>query len=188
VYTRENLWAIPSADYSRVVFEAVDPMAELALVTYTYNRGIWGFCGTGTMAKMDQVVTSTDVVNDFGLQAMFNHVLQIRAIVVAMNAETANVYDAQLTWDEIELFMNQAVRKYYGRGYPTKDEWFTMMQDLKVVFDALAVHWGGDTISYRYDFLTFLRVMKHYLKTPTIPRPTTTNWRFRVEAIDSKCQ
>ena len=58
-----------------------------------------------------------------------------------------------------------------------------MLADVRVAFDVLASHWGGDTIRYRYDFLTLLRVVKAHLKTPTIPGPTTEYWRFITESI-----
>src|SRR6185503_16777406 len=45
-------------------------------------------------------------------------------------------------------------------------------------FTALSAHWGGSTISYRYDWLTLLRVAKQYLDT-SAPIPVSTefsNW------------
>jgi len=182
VSTRENLWALKDGDYSRIVFDAVDPMAELGVITYTYNRGIFGFCGTGIMGSLDDFVKSKDTITDYGLTGVNFHVPSIRAITMAMNSETTNVYDAELTWGEVDAFL-QVVHMFYARGYPTKTEWAGMRKDVKGAFDALATHWGGNTVRYRYDFLTLLRVLKQHLKTPTVPRPTTEYWRFIAQNI-----
>jgi hypothetical protein len=180
VATRETLWAFQRGEYGRIVFDAKDPMAELGVITFTYNRGIGAFCGTGVMGNLDAFVASDDTISDFGLIGFAEHVPSIKAITMAMNAETENVYDEKILWSDVTDFMTM-MRRFYGRGYPSDGEWNAMLDDLKIAFDALAVHWGGDYISYRYDFLTLLRVFKHHLKTPTIPRPTTYYWRFLID-------
>jgi hypothetical protein len=154
VTTRETLWAFKKGEYGRIVFEAKDPMAELGVITFTYNRGIGAFCGTGVMNKLDDLVASSDVVTDFGLIGHAEHVPTIKAIVEAMNADTEHLYDVKLTWEEIETFINSVIRNYYGRGFPSGSEWNSMLADVKAAFDVLSKHCNENAISYRYDFLT----------------------------------
>jgi hypothetical protein len=51
-----------------------------------------------------------------------------------------------------------------------------MMADVQRASNVLAAHWDGRTVSFRYDFLTLLRVAKQYLPQPYNPRPTGSNW------------
>ncbi len=182
VVTRETLWASHNGDYGTLVADASDPWAELAMITFTYNQGIYGFCSTGVMDDLTAALASTDLAADYNLDGVNDHVRTIREITDAMNQETDNLYDAQIEWTEVEEFLG-VVRMFYGRGFPTDPEWDLMVQDMHAAFDLLAEHWGDDTISYRYDFLTLLRVLKHHLKKPTVPRPTTIWWRDRVMGL-----
>ncbi|MBN2804856.1 MAG: hypothetical protein JXR91_17300, partial [Deltaproteobacteria bacterium] len=80
VATRETLWAFQRGEYGRIVFDAKDPMAELGVITFTYNRGIGAFCGTGVMGNLDAFVASDDTISDFGLIGFAEHVPSIKAI------------------------------------------------------------------------------------------------------------
>jgi hypothetical protein len=55
-----------------------------------------------------------------------------------------------------------------------------MTADVQRAFNVLAAHWGGNTVSFRHDFLTLLRVAKQYLPQPYNPRPTGPDWFFRI--------
>jgi len=179
VVTRETLWASHNGDYGRLIEQASDPWAELAMITYTYNQGIYGFCATGVMDDLDAAIAAPDLAAAYGLDGVNNHVATIREITSAMNQEVADRYDAQLTWSEVEQFL-EVIRMFYGRGFPTDENWNLMVEDVSRAFAVLAEHWGGGYVSYRYDFLTLLRVVKQHLKKPTVPRPTTDFWRDRV--------
>ena len=85
VVTRETLWAVNRKDYNRLVFEAIDPWAELSIITYAYNRGIYGLCGIGLFADIDQVVISDNVAEDWDLSGFGDHVAQVNGIVKTMN-------------------------------------------------------------------------------------------------------
>ncbi len=98
----------------------------------------------------------------------------------SMNAATDDIYDARLSWEDIELFM-AGVRKFYSNNVPDTDEWDAMKQDVKKAYTLLADHWDDENVSYRYDFLTLVRVMKHYLPEPSIPRPTGEDWYYQIK-------
>src|SRR6185295_11455911 len=65
----------------------------------------------------------------------------------------------------------------------------SLWTDVQCAFNALAPHWGGGHISYRYDFLTILRVAKQYLDL-AMPIPTSgefTNWVAAHSTSASAC-
>jgi hypothetical protein len=183
VVTRETLWVWLKDNYRDVVFKAKDPWCELSMITYAYNRGIYGFCSKHLFNDMDKLLNSTDVNSDFGLDGVGNHVPQINGMVENMNRAVDHLYDTKLTWDDIKAFFD-AIHFIYGRGVPSDDEWKAMLEDVKRAFDVLALHWGDNTVSYRYDFLTLMRVARKHLPDPTNVRPTSQTWLDRSKSKD----
>jgi len=181
VVNRETYWASPAnkGAYERIVFEAKDPWAEMAILTFGYNRGVYSLCGTGVFENIEKTLASNDVMTDNNLIGVAKHVPTVKAIIEAMNKATDRLYNPELSWADIELFFS-TIRVFYGRGVPSDAEWTLMMEDIHKAFDVLADHWGGDFVSYRYDFLTLLRVALRHLPKPTNPRPTGKKWRDRV--------
>ncbi len=181
VVNRETYWASPknAGGYKRLIRDGADPWAELAVMTYTYNRGPYSICGTGLFENIDTAVLSTDVINDYNLKGVAEHVPTIKAITQTMNAAVDNRYDTPLTINDIRRFFD-AIRTFYGRDVPDNGQWTAMMDDVERAFYVLAEHWGDDTIRYRYDFLTLLRVAQKHLPKPLNPRPTSRKWRERV--------
>ena len=181
VVNRETYWAAPDnkGNYGRLVRQGADPFGELAMMTFTYNRGVYSICEKNIFVDMPKALASKDLINDFGLIGFADHVPTVKAITQAMNEAVDRRYDAQLTFADIERFMG-VFRTFYPHGVPTDEEWDAMLLDQKRAFDVLAQHWGGDTVSYRYDFLTLLRVALHHLPKPTNPRPAGFEWLERV--------
>jgi len=177
VVTRETLWAALGDDYYDLVFNAVDPWAELSAVTFVYNRGIYSLCPTGFFDDMDVTLTVPNTADHFGLAGVGDHVPQINGMVWNMNQAVDRLYDTELTFDEIEAFFS-AIRFIYARAL-TDDEWTAMLADVHRAFDVLAAHWGGGHVSFRYDFLTLLRVAQEHFPPPTNVRPTSQEWKDR---------
>ncbi|MCK9523542.1 MAG: hypothetical protein M0R76_10970 [Proteobacteria bacterium] len=182
VVTRETLWASQGDNYHRMVFEAKDPWAELSIITFAYNRGIYGFCSQKLFSDMDRLLNAPNVGREYGLGGFADHVPQINGITANANAETKNIYDAQLSWPDIEAFF-AAIHFIYGQGDPTPEQWQKMLDDVHAAFDILKQHWGGETISYRFDFLTLMRVAQKHLPNPTNVRPTSQTWKERATQL-----
>jgi len=80
---------------------------------------------------------------------------------------------------DVNTFLTQ-LREFYGNGVPNDSDFNAITADVQRAFNVFAAHWGGNTVWYRYDFFTLLRVAKQYLPQPYNPRPTGCNWYFRV--------
>ena len=178
--TRETMNAVPADDYLNFIHQIKDPWGEQAINAFAYNRGINSLFLTHLFtANRNQALNSQDIAADFGLAGFGSYVATVRAITDAMNNNTANTYDAMLTFADITTFFTQ-LRKFYGNGIPSDSDFNAMMADVQMAFNVLAAHWDGRTVSFRYDFLTLLRVAKQYLPQPYNSRPTGSNWYFLV--------
>ncbi|MCX7745480.1 MAG: carboxypeptidase regulatory-like domain-containing protein [Clostridia bacterium] len=180
VVTRETLYGVRGVNFTDFINQAKDPWAEYALVDYAYNRGTASFFGLGVFgSKRQEALNATDITSVFGT-GFGDHVPQIKHAMIDMNGDTSNIYDGKVTWTEMENFFTE-LRKFYARGVPSDAEWTAMKNDVHKAFNVLAQHWGGSTISYRYDFLTLLRVAKQYLPQPCNPRPTGADWYYMIK-------
>ena len=175
VITREFLWAEFGDDYNALVYDAIDPWAELSVITYVYNQGYNTICGTNVFADMDVTLNTEHVGEYFNLTGVSDHVAQINGMVWNMNQAVDHLYDAELTYEEIEIFFN-SMRFIYAQAM-TDDGWTAMLSDIHNAYEVLAEHWGGGYVSFRYDFLTLLRVAQEHLPEPTNVRPTSQTWK-----------
>ncbi len=178
--TRETMNAIP-VQYVQFMQQAKDPWAEMACVTYAYNRGINDFYSKKIFTtNRTQALASTDLVTDFSMGGFAAHVPTVRAIITATNADTSMIYDEWITWADMTTFLAK-LRTIYARGVPPDAEWSAMTADVQRAFGVLDDHWGGGRVSVRYDFLTLLRVARQYLPKPANPRPTGPDWYYQVK-------
>lgn len=178
--TRETLNAVKGVGYNEFIKNANDPHAEFNIVTFAYNRGISNFFAKKLFTdNRNMALASQDLCETFNMGGFAAHVPTVRTITEAMNNDTSDIYDAQLSWQEMEAYFAQ-LRKFYGRQVPSDQEWNAMEADVKRAFDILSAHWGRDTVSFRYDFLTLLRVAKAHLPE-TNPRPTGEHWYYLVK-------
>jgi len=177
--TREYLNAIFN-EYNMFMDNAADPWAEFSIVDYTYNRGATDFLSYKLFStNKAAAIASKDIVTDFSMGGFASHVQTVRAITEAMNKSLYNIYDAKLSLADMDILYAR-LRMFYGRGIPTDADWTAMKADVTRAFNVLAQHWGGTTVSLRYDYLTLLRVIKQYLPKPFNPRPTGSNWYYQV--------
>ncbi len=184
--TREFLNAIP-VNYTAFMDSAADPWAEMACVTFAYNRGVWNLLARGIFeTHRDSALRSTDIIRDFGLGGYADHVPTVKAITDAMNRDLHDVYDAAITWQDMGILFAK-LRTFYGREVPPDSVWNRMIWDVHRAFDILAERWGGTHASCRYDYLTLLRVAKEYLPAPHNPRPTGADWYYWVTNYNPVC-
>jgi hypothetical protein len=94
------------------------------------------------------------------------------------NGSASSIYDSQITWANVESFFwgdNAGPPLTMGTGgllmhFSLSNAQLTALYNaLQCAFTVLASHWGGGTISYRYDWLTMLRVAREYLPTVNTP-------------------
>ncbi|MGL4772262.1 MAG: chitinase N-terminal domain-containing protein [Clostridium sp.] len=184
--TREFLYAIPANKFAEFVRDANDTWAEYVLVDNAYNRGVYGLLQRNLFTThREQALKTTDLNEEFDLGGFASHIETIKSIIIAMDQETQEVYDAKITWDMMENYFEE-LRLYYGRGIPSDSEWTAMKADVKRAFDILAKHWGGNSISYRYDFLTLLRVAEQYLPENKQPAPSSASWIEQIVSANNQ--
>ena len=178
--TRETLNAIPAADYVNFIHQIHDPWGEQSVLAFGYNRGINSLLPMHIFTtNRAQALASTNIANDFNLAGFASYVQQVQTMTDALNNDTSQTYDAQISWSDMQTFFTQ-LQKFYGNGVPDSATFSAMQNDTQRAFNVLAQHWGGSTVSYRYDFLTLLRVMKQYLPQPYNARPTGANWYYLI--------
>jgi hypothetical protein len=177
--TREYLNAIYNG-YNNFMDSTADPWAELSIVDYAYNRGTGDFLNYKLFtANRAKAIASKDIVADFSMGGFADHTQTVRAITDTINKALKNIYDARISMADMNVLFDR-LRMFYGRGVPSDSQWNAMKADVGNAFNMLAQHWGKSTVSYRYDFLTLLRVVKEYLPQPYNPRPTGSNWYYQV--------
>ncbi len=178
--TRETIYGVP-VDFNEFLRQAADPWAEFAITTFAYNRGVSNFFAKKVLTTHRQrALSANDISEEFDMGGFASHVPTVRAIVAAMNKDTRDVYDAELGWTDMQT-MFQELRMFYRNGVPSDGQWNDMLADVKRAFDVLKKHWGGNTVSFRYDFLTLLRVAKEHLPKPYNPRPTGDDWYYLLQ-------
>ncbi|HDQ71446.1 MAG TPA: hypothetical protein ENN19_05040 [Chloroflexi bacterium] len=181
--SREQLNAVPDIGYNAFMANAQDPWAELEILSFAYNRGMGSLASKKLFSdNREQALNVPDIVEAFEMGGFASHVPTVRAVTGAMNAETNDIYDAEITWADMEHFLSK-LRTFFANGEPSDAEWNQMTQDVHRAFDVLAAHWGGSHVSFRYDFLTLLRVMKQYRPLPYHPRPTGQDWYYQVQNL-----
>ncbi|MBN1067613.1 hypothetical protein DVW02_06370 [Clostridium botulinum] len=182
--TREFLYAIPKNNFEDFLKESKDPWAEFVLIDNAYNRGVFGLLQKNIFTKeREKAIQSTDLSKDYQLGGYASHIDTIKTIINEMDKTKNNIYDEKLTKSDIDKYLDE-LRKFYQNGTPTDDEWNAMTNDVHKAFDVLSKHWGDDTISYRYDFLTILRVAREYLPNISNPAPSGASWVDQVSSAN----
>lgn len=184
--TRELLYAIPNNEFDKFIKDANDPWAEFVLVDNSYNRGVYGLLQRNLFTThRAQALATKDINAEFGLSGFADHIENIKNIITEMDKETQNVYDAKLTWPMVENYLNE-LRVFYANGVPSDAEWTAMEADVKKAFDVLSKHWGDGTVSFRYDFLTLLRVAEAYLPENKQPAPSSASWIDQINSANNQ--
>nr|5XSV_A Chain A, Chitinase [Thermococcus chitonophagus]5XSV_B Chain B, Chitinase [Thermococcus chitonophagus]5XSV_C Chain C, Chitinase [Thermococcus chitonophagus]5XSV_D Chain D, Chitinase [Thermococcus chitonophagus]5XSW_A Chain A, Chitinase [Thermococcus chitonophagus]5XSW_B Chain B, Chitinase [Thermococcus chitonophagus]5XSX_A Chain A, Chitinase [Thermococcus chitonophagus]5XSX_B Chain B, Chitinase [Thermococcus chitonophagus] len=176
---RELLYAAVGDKYNEFLRLAKDPWAETEIIDFGYNRGVGAIEALKIFSDNWEKAINAEVLwKEFNMEGFGGHVPTVINITATMDMETERIYDANLTWDDIEYFFTVVRQKFFRPGAISDEEWNAMMRDVKRAYDLLSQHWGGDHISYRYDFLTILRVAMKHWPEPHIPRPTGDDWYY----------
>lgn len=185
--TRETLCAAVDSDYNAFMAAASDPWAEFIIITFAYNRGLGSVYKRSLFTtNRAQALASTDLCTDFDMRGFASHIPSMRAMTDAMNNDIYDtydiydIYDTQLSWADIESFLLE-LQTFFGNRVPTDEDWLEMKADIQNAFNILAAHWRGNAISFRYDFLTILRIIEEYRPEPLKPRPTGQQYYYRVK-------
>lgn len=175
--TRDFINAIPKYRFNSFVKNAKDDQAEISLITFIYNRGINSVSPSVFTTDRKENLKTSSIMRKNGYVGYGDHVPQIIGIVEKMNSETSDIYDEELTKEDIGVFLNQ-IRDYYDNL--SNKEWKLLEKDVENTFDVLAENSGKDTVSFRYDFLTLLRVAKAHLPQPQPPVPMGENFSYQI--------
>lgn len=181
-HIREYYAAVPDYAYMDFVKQANDPWAEFVLITHAYSRGTAG-SNIEQLLTTDraQALQSDDLIRDYYLSGCFPPGLpELKTLLTEINNEATHIYDAPISWSEMLTFTRK-LKTFYGNGVPSEAEWEALERDLRNAFTVLADHWDGKSISFRYDFITMLRIIKKYLPEPHIARPTSEDWYYSVQ-------
>lgn len=165
--------------------KAADPYLGLCAIAAHYNLGI-----NGGVPNALKNLTTIDDPN--GCNAVpvgnSNYVPAVRSILEALandqkrwvaNDPSVRVIDKTISLAELTTFFwgdggtkdapgDNGLMWHFNLDQAAKDAMWT---DVTNAFNQLAVNSGGSHISFRYDFLTLLRVAKAYLDTDR-PAPT----------------
>lgn len=156
--------------------EAADQYVGLCAIAAHYNLGIEG----GTPAAMKSIdIVSNPNACDAVPQGNSNYVGAVRSILKAFTTDQIRsqtdlsipIVDKEITLDQVQTLFwgdggsaeapgDNGLMWHFDIGDAKNKE---LWSDVAVAFNKLAAHWGGGYISYRYDWLTLLRVAKKYL-------------------------
>ncbi len=176
---RELLYAALGEKYNEFLRNAKDPWAETEIIDFGYNRGMGSLAALKIFSdNWEKAINAPVLWEAFGMSGFGGHVPTVINVTATMDAETRDIYDANLTWQDIEYFFGVIRQKFFRQGAISDSEWKEMMNDVHRAYDLLSQHWGGNHVSYRYDFLTILRVAMSHWPHPLIPRPTGNDWYY----------
>lgn len=167
-----------------------DPLMATKFLASGYNQGL----NSGWQNSLPTNSTLTCA----GFPQASNYVCDVltayNAIESASNCSGAvSIYDAQITWANVQSFFwgdSAAPPCTMGTGGLLMHFSLTCAQEtalynaLQCAFTTLSSHWGGSTISYRYDWLTLMRVAREYLSTINSPLaiPNSSDFNLFVTA------
>ncbi|GAB6135481.1 hypothetical protein [Thermococcus prieurii] len=177
---RELLYAAIGEKYNEFLREAKDPWAETEILDYGYNRGMGSVAALKVFSSnWEKAVNAPVLWKALNMEGFGGHVPTVVNITATMDMETRDVYDANITWSDIVYFFNIVRTSFFRKGAISQEQWNRMMENVHQAYELLSQHWGGDHISYRYDFLTILRVAMKFWPKPLIPRPTGNDWYYQ---------
>ncbi|MDI3476094.1 MAG: hypothetical protein PWQ79_1990 [Thermococcaceae archaeon] len=177
---RELLYAAVGEKYNEFLRQAKDPWAEAEIIDYGYNRGMGSLASFKIFSdNWEKAINAKVLWQEFNMAGFGGHVPTVINITATMDMETERIYDANITWEDLQYFFSVVREKFFRPGAMSDAEWNAMMEDVHRAYKLLAHHWGGDHISYRYDFLTILRVAMSHWPEPHVPRPTGDDWYYQ---------
>lgn len=175
--TRDFVNAVPKWKFNDFVQYSKDKKAEISLITFIYNRGINSVSPEVFTSKRSENLNSDNIMMKNGYLGYGDHVPQIMGMVAKMNAEVTDVYNVQLSEQDILTFFAE-LRPFYKGMSDT--QWQGMITDVKKAFSVLATHSEKTDVSFRYDFTTLLRVAKSHMPSPQPAAPMGENFSYQI--------
>ncbi len=169
---------------------AQDPFAMLRVVGYGFNRGphvgdVWNLAyganrqaalGSKNLAKYNNIV---------GVDGYTPRIVDLMRRI----GRDEKVYDEGIVWGDVQDLLKDLRETHYVNGFPTNTQWSAMAIELNDAFDRMKGKaptngLGPDEISFRYNWLTVLRVMKKYLPCSGLYHPKGTMTNKAIEFFD----
>lgn len=151
---------------------ASDSAVRAKMVSRGYNRGLWE-TEIRNMLQTNRTTcqAATDIFSQFpsGDLTTANGIAKDHARAVVDYCTTlmksSNFYDADLTWQNITDFIDQVLKPTFSSS--ANVNWSNVQQRANDLFNCLRN--SNNTISFRYDFKTFLQKLEGTL--PSVPNP-----------------
>lgn len=161
---------------------ANDPYMLLKVVADGYNLGpyqgtpIWDMeCNNAERAAVAASTNVGTLPAPYAVLANNNYTAQITDLSRRIG-RTNNVYDWGITWGDVQDFLSDLRTYNFGNGIPSNADWTSMTNELQTAFNTMAgkspnvltdgTMVGANRISFRYNWLTMLRIMKKWLPQP----------------------
>jgi hypothetical protein len=157
---------------------SADPYLLLKTVALGYNQGphngsiLAMECGTSGRAT---AITSTNVSITNGIVGANTYAPEVTDLERRIG-RTNTVYDWGITWGDVLCFLGDLQTNNFGNGAPSAANWTAMTNELQTAFNAMkgkspntlsdGTTVGPNRISFRYNWLTMLRIMKKYIPQP----------------------
>ncbi len=159
-----------------------DQYAAIKMIDGAYNSGVHAGIEAPILPPTVSSLANPNLGSPNGAytNTLINFITQVRT---DSSCNGSTIYDGQISWAEVEKFFfgNGGTAAAQGDGglllhfNLTNAQRTALENDLLCAFTKLSAHWGGSYVSYRYDWLTMMRVAKNYLNT-TLPIPTSTEF------------
>lgn len=175
--TRDFVNAVPKWKFNDFVQYSKDKRAEISLITFIYNRGINSVSPEVFTSKRSENLNSDNIMMKNGYLGYGDHVPQIMGMVAKMNAEVTDIYNTQLSEQDVLTFFAE-LRPFYRSMSDT--QWQVMIADVKKAYLLLASHSQKTDVSFRYDFTTLLRVAKSHMPSPQPAAPMGENFSYQI--------
>ncbi len=151
---------------------AADDFSMLRIVSFGYNQGknrpeIFNMRHGQQRPRM---LTEKNLSNSDAMVGAYEYAPKIIDMVRRLGT-CDNVYDWGITWGDVQDFCADLRKYHYANGIPSETQWNAMKDEMKAAFDKMkgkAPTQGleSDQISFRYNWLTMIRIMKSFLPKP----------------------
>jgi hypothetical protein len=162
---------------------ANDPYLLFKAVADGYNLGpyqttpIWDMqCSNAERAAVAASTNVGTLPSPYNILANNNYTAQVTDLSRRIG-RTNTVYDWGMTWGDVQDFLGDLRTYHYGNGIPTNADWTSMTNELQTAFNSMegkspnvlsdGTMVGATRISFRYNWLTMLRIMKKWLPQPS---------------------
>lgn len=171
---------------------AADDFSMLRIVTYGYNQGKNRPEIFKMRYKQDRtrMLKEKNLSNSDGITGAYEYAPKMIDLMRRIGT-CDNVYDWGITWGDIEDFCADLRKHHYANDIPTNTQWTAMKDEMKSAFNKMkgkAPTDGlkSDQISFRYNWLTMIRVMKSFLPQPGVFLPRGSAFYSAFSSGDSK--